>query len=442
MKRALLSDLNHWKNTKNRKPLILRGARQVGKTYLLKAFGKESFSKTYYFNFEKDDVLKTIFEKDLNPIRILSELEIYTGNQINIKTDLLIFDEIQECPKALTSLKYFYEEITELAIMSAGSLLGVVMNSQPFPVGKITFLDLDPLTFHEFLWAIAPKPIVELFNTQSLTQNISDIGHESLWNHWKDYMIVGGLPESVTIFRDNQKNKFNAYQKVREFQNEIIDAYSADIAKHSGKVNAMHIDRVWKNVPTQLSNSIDGSSTKFKFKDVIPGVRGYERLVSPIDWLENANLLIRAKIISTNRVPLNAFSKDNIFKQYFFDVGLLGAISRLNPKEILDYEYGLYKGYMAENFVAQELKAKGESPCYCWVGKTSEVEFLLQTGDGVIPIEVKSGTVTQSKSLKVYEEKYRPSQSFVLSGKNISVNKKRRYIPIYFSGKIITEILN
>ncbi len=440
MERALINQLNRWKDTLKRKPLILRGARQVGKTYLLKYFGQKSFKETYYFNFEKDESLQTIFEKNLNPVRILDELQFKKGVQFNLESDLVIFDEIQQCPKALTSLKYFNEEIPDLAIAAAGSFLGVVMNPESFPVGKVTFLDLNPLSFAEYLEANANKPILDLYHNHLLKKTVPLSAHESLWNYWKDYLIIGGLPEAVKTFRDNQDNRFSAFKMVRELQTGMIDMYVADIAKHSGKVNAMHIERVWKNVPTQLAKSLNDSSSKFIFKDVIPGIRGYERLVSPIDWLEKANLLIRTKIINKVQIPLMVFTKENIFKQYFFDVGLLGAMTGLDPKQILDYEYGTYKGYMAENFAAQELKTMGITPCYCWQGRTSEIEFLLETGNGIVPFEVKSGQVTQSKSLKVYEEKYLPLKSVILSGKNISIKKTRNYIPIYFASRIIDNL--
>jgi hypothetical protein len=441
VKRTLLNQLNRWKNTPKRKPLILRGARQVGKTYLLKEFGKKSFKETHYLNFEKDESLKAIFEKDLNPIRILNELQFKMGVQINLESDLVIFDEIQQCPKALTSLKYFNEEMPDIVITAAGSLLGVAMNLESFPVGKVTFLDLNPLSFEEYLMAIANQPILDLYRNQSLNNSIPVSGHESLWNYWKNYMIVGGLPEAVKSFRDKQDNMFIAFNSVRKLQEELIEMYVADIAKHSGKMNALHIERVWKNVPLQLAKSMDGSGSKFTFKDVIPGIRGYERLASPIEWLEKADLLIRTRIIKNVKIPLKAFTKENLFKQYFFDVGLLGALSQLDPKQILDYDYGTYKGYMAENFVAQEFKRLVKSPCCCWQGRTSEVEFLLETSGGIIPIEVKSGHIIQSKSLKVFEEKYSPVKSVVLSGKNISNTKSRYYIPVYFASRIISSFL-
>lgn len=436
MKRTLLTELIRWKNASNRKPLILRGARQVGKTYLLKLFGEKLFSNTFYVNFEKEESLKNIFEKDLDPVRILTELQFRVGRPIDTKNDLVIFDEIQQCPKALTSLKYFNEDMSDLALASAGSLLSVAMNQESFPVGKVIFYDLNPMSFEEFLTAMDNKPLLDLYLNHILSEPLPVMGFELLWNLWKEYMIVGGLPEAVKTFRDSKDNKFNTFQRVRELQEQLIEMYMADIAKHSGKVNAMHIERVWKSVPHQLAKTVDGSGSKFVFKDVIPGVRGYERLVSPINWLEKANLLIRTKIIKKVESPLTAFTKENYFKQYFFDVGLLGALSRLNPKYILDYDYGTYKGYMAENFVAQELKAMGKSPCYCWQGRTSEVEFLLETENGITPIEVKSGRVTQSKSLKVYEEKYAPEHSFILSGKNILIKRNRNYLPIYFAGKL------
>lgn len=436
MKRLIIIDLIHWKNSANRKPLILRGARQVGKTYILKEFGKIEFSNTHYFNFEKDESLNNIFENDLNPIRIIDELQFRLNVKIDIKQDLIIFDEIQQCPRALTSLKYFNEELPEIAVCAAGSLIGVILNIESFPVGKVKFLNLYPLSFQEYLWAVVNEQLSKFYDDYSAPQEISEYTHKILWENWKEYLIIGGLPEVVKLFNENKDNRFDAFQLVRNLQQELIEMYIADIAKHSGKTNALHIERIWKNIPEQLAKTVDGSAPKFKFRGIIPGIKGYERLVSPINWLEKAGLIIRTKIIKHVENPLMAFSKDNFFKQYFFDIGILGAMSQLNPKTILDYEFGTYKGYLAENFAAQEISAKGIEPIYCWQGRTAEVEFILETANGILPIEVKSGVVTQSKSLKVFEDKYKPQQSIVLSGKNLSIKGKRKLYPIYLVGKL------
>ncbi|MBU4446285.1 AAA family ATPase [bacterium] len=437
MKREAINQLKSWKESSPRKPLILRGARQVGKTYLLKMFGETEFSKYHYVNFEEDQQLESLFEKNLDPHRIIDELQLYLERPIDPENDLLIFDEIQRCPRALTSLKYFCEKTPELALCAAGSLLGVYMNWESFPVGKVTFRDLHPMTFEEFLTGIEKRQLAELLHNHALTEPFPVVAHEKLWELWKHYLIVGGLPEAVDTYRKQQDNLFTAFQSVRNLQHDLIDTYMADIAKHSGKLNAMHIERLWRNVPIQLAQTQDGSASKYKFKDAVPGFRGYERLSVPIGWLESADLLIRTSTVNRAEIPLMGFMSDNRFKMYFFDVGLLGAINGMSPGVFISYDFGSYKGYIAENFVAQELTTVGIRDLFCWEGRTSEVEFIIAIGDQIIPIEVKSGHVTQSKSLKVYEERYDPKQSYVLSGKNISYSGTRHYIPIYAIGRLM-----
>ncbi|MFQ5631001.1 MAG: ATP-binding protein, partial [bacterium] len=368
------------------------------------------------------------------PTRILEDLQFYLDASIDKTRDLLIFDEIQQCPRALTALKYFCEQMPELAICAAGSLLGVNLAGVSFPVGKVTFLDLCPMSFVEFLEGIGKNRLVDLLREHDVLSPFPEMAHEQLWEMWKCYLIVGGLPEAVKTYRDNRSNSYEAMQAVRQVQRDLLETYMADIAKHSGKTNALHIERVWRNVTQQLARTQDGSAPKFRFKDVIPGIRGYERLVSPLDWLETARLVLRTSIVERAESPLAGFTKENRFKQYFFDVGMLGTISGLKPSQILQYDYSTYKGYVAENYVAQELRASGIGTLYCWEGRTSEIEFLLETASGIIPVEVKSGRVTQSKSLRVFEERYKPVKSIVLSAKNIeSRGGSRSYLPLYVS---------
>jgi hypothetical protein len=229
---------------------------------------------------------------------------------------------------------------------------------------------------------------------------------------------------------------YEAVQAIRKAQQDLLDAYLADMAKHSGKSNALHIEKLWRNVPAQLARAQNGSAGKFKLREGIPGIRGYERLSAPLDWLECANLLIRTPIIDTVGVPLSGYVKENRFKLYFFDVGLLGAASGIAPASFLSYDFGSYQGYVAENFVAQELRAAGDKTLFCWQGRTAEVEFLLEREGEVVPVEVKSGWVTQSKSLKVYIERYRPPRAYILSANNISQRNIVRYLPLYAAGRL------
>jgi predicted AAA+ superfamily ATPase len=438
MKRNITASLEVWKISSDRKPLILRGARQVGKTYSLKAFGQRNFPRCHYVNFEEDERSSRIFDRDLKPDRILDELQFYLDQAIHRHEDLIIFDEIQRCPRALTSLKYFSEDMPGLAICAAGSLLGVGLNMESFPVGKVQFLDLHPLTFYEFLAGIGKDRLAELIEEHDLFQPLPDTAHEQLWELWKHYLVVGGLPEVVNRYQERQENLFEAMQFVRKTQRDLLDAYVADIAKHSGKANALHIERLWRNVPEQLGQAGSGSTAKFKLRDAVPGIRGYGRLSSPLDWLDGADLVIRIPIVDAIGIPLSAYGKENRFKLYFFDTGLLGAISGIAPSVFLNYGFGSYQGYIAENYVAQELRAKDISNLYCWQGRTSEVEFLLENEAGIIPVEVKSGKVTQSKSLKVYSDRYQPKLAYVLSANNIARQIIRHYLPLYMASRLKT----
>jgi predicted AAA+ superfamily ATPase len=436
MKRTITQALLEWKRAKRRKPMILRGARQVGKTYILQEFGKSAFTRCHYVNFEQDERLITLFKNDLSPTRIFEELQLYLDASIDKVNDLVIFDEIQQCPRALTALKYFHEQMPELAMCAAGSLLGVNLSGESFPVGKVTFLDMYPMSFEEFLDGIEKERLVKLLRTQELSYPLPESAHHQLWDLWKRYLVVGGLPEVVHTFLEKIDNQYEALKDVRQLQHNLLETYMADIAKHSGKTNALHIERLWRNVTRQLARSQDGSAPKFRFKDAIPGIHGYERLSSPLDWLEKTRLVLRASIVNRAKVPLSGFSMENRFKQYFFDVGLLGAVSGLDPPQILQYDYSSYKGYVAENFVAQELSASGVGELYSWEGRTSEIEFLLQTSSGIVPIEVKSGHVIRSKSLRVFEERYHPVKSIVLSAKNTETRGSRYYLPIYIAGRL------
>jgi len=436
MKRTVTDSLYRWKTSASRNPLILRGARQVGKTYILKEFGESNFPCYHYVNFEKDERLGRIFEQDLRPDRILDELQFYLDRPIDRRRDLVIFDEIQRSPRALTSLKYFSEEMPEIALCAAGSLLGVALQPDSFPVGKIQFLDMYPLSFDEFLDGVGKERLAELIRGYDLTQPFPETAHEQLWGLWKHYLVVGGLPDAVNHYRERQGNLYEAVQAIRKAQLDLLETYLADMAKHSGKSNALHIEKLWRNVPAQLARTQNGSAGKFKLREGIPGIRGYERLSAPLDWLECANLIIRTSIIDSVGVPLSGYIKENRFKLYFFDVGLLGAASGIAPATFLNYDFGTYQGYVAENFVAQELRAAGDKALFCWQGRTAEVEFLLEREGTVVPVEVKSGWVTQSKSLKVYIERSRPPRAYILSANNISQRNIVRYLPLYAVGRL------
>lgn len=437
MRRTYLKKLIDWKSKPDRKPLILKGVRQVGKTYLLKQFGNEFFSEFHYLNFEKETQLSKIFEQDLDPKRIINEIELYLSRKINKETDLVIFDEIQVCPRALTSLKYFQEEMPNLALASAGSLLGIYLGPVSFPVGKVDMLTLHPMSFEEFLVATQEKMAAQFLSQLTLESKIPEILHEKLWDKLKIYFIVGGLPEAVSTFCNHQASLFEAFEKVRAKQEDIINAYYKDMAKHSGKENSMHIERVFRAIPLQLAQSQEGNAKKFAFKGVIPGQDRYSRLMGPIDWLQACGLIIKVPICHSAQLPLLAYTKENVFKLYIFDVGILGALSDLSPKVIYDYDYGSFKGYFAENFIAQELLYAGAHALYGWNEKNAEIEFLQEMDGAIVPIEVKSGWITQAKSLKVYRERYNPLHSFIFSAKNLSTNNAKGliYAPHYLASQ-------
>lgn len=434
MRRLLLTDLLAWKEKTNRKPLILQGTRQVGKTTLLEQFGKEFFPAVHFINFEKDRALEPFFEKSLDPRHLIPELEYYLNRPIQIDRDLLIFDEIQACPKALTSLKYFAEDIPQLALCAAGSLLGIYLGPVSFPVGKVDLMTLHPMSFEEFLMALDEQRVLKLLRSLKLHDSIPEMAHQRLFELLKHYFIVGGLPEVVKIFCEERHNLLTAFNKVRLKQNAILDTYLADIAKHSGKVNAMHIARVLQSVPSQLAQSQDGSAGKFKFKGVVPGIDKYSRLVNAIDWLEAARLVIKVPIVNSGKIPFSAYTTEGTFKLYLFDVGLLGAMGNLSPQAILMYDYGSYKGYFAENYVAQAFLTKGFRQLYSWQEKQAEVEFLYEDTGKAVPIEVKSGKVTHSKSAKIFADKYRSPYRVIFSAKPPSANQELQGYPLYLAG--------
>lgn len=439
MKRNIEHKLTQWKNSQNKKPLILKGARQVGKTYSLLEFAKKNYSSVHYINFEKYEKVNHIFSKDLNPKRILNELNFYLNTSIQIEKDILILDEIQQASRALTSLKYFNEEIPGLSICAAGSLLGLTLNYESFPVGKVEFLDMYPMSFEEFLEGIEDTKSIDYLNHAfHQGKKLPDIVHDHLWEQLKIYFVVGGLPEVVQTYQENKDDLFIALSKVRKKQNDLILAYNADMAKHSGKQNAMHIERVWRNIPSQLAKDMNGSAPKFSFKGIIPGINRYSRLAGSIDWLSTAGMIIKTPIVNQGKIPFSAYMKENYFKVFLFDVGILGALCDLPPKSILDYDYGTYKGYFAENFVAQSFMSSGVNPLYSWRENTAEVEFLREIDGQVIPVEIKSGWVTQAKSIKVFAQKYKPPYIIILNAKNVYIDRQHKIhsFPLYFASKL------
>ncbi len=296
-------------------------------------------------------------------------------------------------------------------------------------------LHLYPMSFEEFLMALEEERSLNILEDLTTDSKISEIVHAHLWERLKWYFVVGGLPEVVETFRQAREDLYHALQSVREKQQELILTYFADMVKHAGKVNSMHLERIWHAIPGQLAQTQEGSAKKFKFKGVIPQVNRYSQLVGAIDWLQAAGLIIKVPICNKGELPFMAYTKENTFKLYNFDVGILGALSDLPPSVILKYDYGSYKGYFAENFVVQEFLCSGVQHNYSWNERTSEVEFLREIDGQAIPIEVKSGWVTKAKSLKVFAERYHSPYRVIFSGKNLNIKNHVHEYPLYLAGK-------
>ncbi len=430
MKRLLYNKLTKWKNSKTRKPLILKGARQVGKTWLLTHFGNTEFPATHYINFEKEKRFHTVFKEDLDPDTIISTLEIMLSAKIDINSDLLIFDEIQECPEALTSLKYFNEELPMLAIGCAGSHIGIMLSTSSFPVGKVDFLTLYPLNYQEYLKTRRPELILFLEESSNL-KNIPEAIHRILWEELKNYYITGGMPEAVNTFIKIGNCGLEAYEAVRSIHYRLIEGIQSDFSKHAGKWNAAHIARVWEDIPRQISRVNDKSVSRFQFKGIIPNKSKFSQFAGPIDWLTKTGLVIPVHLVEQPAVPLKSRAKKNMAKLYLFDIGIMNTMAEIPYESILNQNYGTYKGYIAENYVAEELTSTGHKELYFWQGKTSEIEFIISIKDHIIPLEVKSGSRTRARSLDVYQKKYSPPVSMLISANRVNRTDNKVYIPLY-----------
>lgn len=435
MKRKISRELIRWKESKIRKPLLLQGSRQVGKTYCLEELGRNEFSNYHLFDFMENPALNQIFEQDLSPERILRDLGLFQDRDINLNTDLIIFDEIQQCPKALTSLKYFAQKLPHTYIVASGSLLGLGLSEESFPVGKLSRHKLYPMDFEEFLEAMGQTRLVELLNSISPEQAIIEPLHQKIWTFFKYFMITGGLPEVVKNFREHIDTLSEAFEIVRKLQSGLLKDYIDDIAKHSGKIKSVKIEAVFKNIPVQLAKEVSGVR-KFVFKDVLSNASRYSVLEAPIEWLIKVGLVVKVPICNQAELPIQAYADQKRFKLYMFDVGILGCMLNLAPKTIFAYDYGSYKGYFAENIVLTELIAHWNKTIYSWSRNSSEIEFLMENEGAIIPIEVKAGINTKAKSLKVYIERYSPKTTLLLSGRAmLPVNVNMIQVPLYLASK-------
>ena len=423
MQRSALLTLQAWKIKQNRKPLIIQGARQVGKTWLMKSFGETSFEQTVYFNFENQQELRELFQQGLKSDNLLKGMSIIAGFTINPESCLIIFDEIQACSEAITSLKYFYEERPEAYIVAAGSLLGVsIHQGVSFPVGKVEFMALHPFSFTEFLLACGHSELLENLNenNKALTKVFENKYIELL----KNYFFVGGMPEAVKIFTQGA-----SVQEIRRLQNDILKAYENDFSKHAPVSQLPRIRLVWNSIVSQLSKE----NTKFIFNVLRPGARAKDFELA-LEWLKDAGLVHKITRITKSGIPLKAYADWNDFKLYFVDVGLLGALAQI-PEQILlngDALFTEFKGVLTEQFVLQQLLVNELIPFY-WRPENAqaEVDFVIQKGIHIIPIEVKSGTSLQAKSLWVYSQKYKPKFCVRTSLKLNETNDWVTDIPLY-----------
>lgn len=403
MKRLALKKLSRWKESFRRKPLLLLGARQVGKTWLMKEFGRLCFEHVAYVRFDSDKRAHDIFAEDFNMQRILNALQLLVGSPIVAGKTLLLLDEIQECPAALTSLKYFCEEVPELHVIAAGSLLGVeVHEGTGFPVGKVNQMMLYPMSFTEFLRGIGKDTFADAL--QGRDWALINTFHDSYAELLRQYYYIGGMPEVVDTFRREQN-----FSLVREVQLELLTSYQRDFSKHVPPAVSTRIAQIWKSLPAQLSRE----NKKFLYSEAHPDIRR-RNATEPMEWLLHSGLIHHSRRVKEPRMPLSAY-EDGVFKAFVLDVGLLGALCRLPAALLLEKNkvFGEYKGALTEQYVLQQLLAEFGAEPYYWANETarSEVDFLLESESGVIPLEAKAEQNLRAKSLFLFCAKYGVSRA-------------------------------
>ena len=424
MKRLIEQRLNEWRNSENRKPLLIYGARQIGKTYSMLAFGKEYYANTVYCNFEVATDLHTIFERDLDPERIVAAISAMYNTRITKGDTLIVFDEIQTCERALTSLKYFQEQANDYHIVAAGSLLGLAVNRghYSFPVGKVDMLTMYPLTFEEFLLATGNEQLISLIK-EAYAEFSPFALHEKAMDLYRIYLVVGGYPAVVQTYLDS--GDFNV---VRAQQSSIADAYIADMAKYTTPSDMIKSVEVYNSLFAQLSKE----NTKFQYSVIGSKARAkdYETALA---WLKSANVVLRCQRVTEGKYPLSLYEDRTSFKVYYSDVGLMTMRMSIAPNAILQ-PYNLSdkaRGMMAESYVAEQLAANG-FPLHYWTsGNSAEIDFVIQLDDCSVPIEVKSSDNVKAKSLQTYIKNYSPKYSVRISAKNFGNENGIRSIPLY-----------
>ena len=428
MKRLAMKELERWMTTPNRKPLIIRGARQVGKTWIMKEFGKHAFKNVAYINFDNNQRMKELFEGDFDIPRLLTALQIEAGTSIKPDETLLIFDEIQEVPSALTSLKYFYENAPEYTIIAAGSLLGVALHSGTgFPVGKVAFLDMFPMSFTEFLDASRHGDLSDLLATRDwgLITTFRDKYIDLLRN----YYFIGGMPEAVKAFTQRHD-----YTEVREIQKRLLIAYEQDLSKHVPAETVPRIRMLWNSIPAQLAKE----NKKFFYGMLREGARSKEYELA-MQWLFDCGLIYRVERVGKPDLPLSSYT-GSAFKLFMLDVGLLAAKSELDVKTLLEGNriFEEFKGALTEQYVQQQLRAESGINPYYWSAErgNAEIDFLFQNGTDVVPVEVKAEENLRAKSLKVFSETYRPRTSIRTSMSNYRKEDWLTNLPLYAISQI------
>ena len=437
MNRILLPKLIAWKNSKTRKPLLIEGARQTGKTFLLqKLLGKE-FKKILRVDFLQNPELMEAFAGSLNPDVIITNVELLTGQSFNLDTDLLILDEIGECQRAVTSLKYFAEQTPEAYIAACGSTIGQLTS---FPVGKVEQHSLRPLSFREFIWASGDKTLQRAFERQ----RNSPVAHAKLTDLLNDYYYVGGMPEAVkTWFENSETSILQRIEAVSEVHRRLIDGYIHAFGQHSASVDARLLESIFRSIPAQLSSVHDKSVKRFKFKGVHERKSRYAEYESAIRWLQQGQLVLKNYTIEGQpKPPFVAHKKENTFKLFLFDVGLLNHLLDTSYLEIKRQGHE-YKGYIAESFVHQELASLGIEPTFSWSDARAEMELIISDELGrIIPVEIKSSNRTRAKSLPSYITKCRPNKTIKLTGIQSSPTTETQSIemPLYYTEFLLTHL--
>ena len=421
MKRNAMQSLINWKNDPERKPLILRGARQVGKTWLMKEFGQTCYPNYVYFNFDEEDELKSIFQANKNPHRIIELLSMISGEKIQPGETLILFDEIQECPEALNTLKYFKEKANEYHVVSAGSLLGTIL-AQPksYPVGMVNLLDIFPLTFDEFLEATDPA-LYTYYDSIQKEQTIEEIFHSRLSEACNYYFIIGGMPECVSSWI-----KYKDPARISQIQRELIEIYENDFSKHNGKINSGRILLVFRSIVAQLAKP----NEKFMYGAVREGGRARD-FEEAIEWLVSAGMLNRVYNVSKMEHPLSAFDKLDQFKLFVFDTGLLKHMAGIDNSAILLKSSYQFKGALTENYILQQLQGQFEIAPRYYSDKNSEIDFVLQNGTDIIPVEVKAGEDKSAPSFKRYVAENHPAAALRFSKRGYRKDGDITNLPLY-----------